>query len=110
LLEEHVKIALGVQLNTARLETAMRTKPSLVCVSKNFHPGDDREVKSIRLDVDAIQRDENIVQVVMVHGSNNKHFGWFVWKSDLSAGQRLEAVKLAESYNKSLSLIHFEYF
>jgi hypothetical protein len=98
LLEEYVKIACGIEFN-----------PRFICISKNFHPETNRELRSIQFDLDAIQRDENIVQICMVRGANNKQFGWFVWKEDLRKQSRA-GDQLAKAYNKSLNLIRFEYF
>jgi biotin carboxylase len=106
LLEEYIKIALGVDLNQDRLDK-MKQNPRFVCISKNFHPETNRELNSIQFDLEKIQRNENIVQICMVRGSNNRHFGWFVWKKDFKNPNGDDNV--AKSLNESLNSIKFEY-
>lgn len=105
LLEEYLKICLGVKVSESELKK--NNQQVAFCRSVNFQPEPDKKLRSIWIDAERVKQNEHVAQLTLIRWPNNRHFGWLTYRQALESYSFQDFV---QSFNQSLTHIVFEYY
>jgi hypothetical protein len=109
LLEEHLKICLGIRLNDRELNFKFEN-PRFRCISNDIHPARNVILKSIKINTQKLRADSRAIELSIFRSPGDiltikDYVGWITVKNRVDSSDE----ELAVSLNQIMSYIQFEY-
>jgi hypothetical protein len=109
LATENLKISLGIKLDDELLKSKYEN-PRYFCIAKDFHPMRNLYMRSLKIDLENIEKNENIIEIAINKLLDDTlkevdYFGWISVKNEKASTKE----ELLQSLSDALDLIKIDY-